>query len=210
MIVSLASDLGQRGPTRYEAAMSTLGPTRSLAASFATLSLTLALSACDRGADTSESTQADPKVEEADPMVGYDLRRLRPREDETLAAMFDRLHAQAHSEGKRVVVMFSADWCEPCQLLDLELGNTHPRSMIGDVRVLELKEEDWNAVARMNEFNSLRSRWEPVLNTYPLVVLLDAQGRKREEMKEAKERLEQAGLEPTLPIWFEATRLSSS
>ena len=164
------------------------------------------LAACDKPA---QSADVDTKqAPAAAPMVGYDLRRLRPREDESLAKMFDRMFEQARGEDKRVVVIFSADWCEPCQLLDLELGNTHPPEMIGDVRVLELKEEDWNNVARMNEFNDLRSRWEPVLNTYPLVVMLDESGAKREEMKEAKDRLEEAGLEPTLPMWFEATRPS--
>lgn len=139
---------------------------------------------------------------EADPMVGYDLRRLRPRADEPLAAMFDRLRVAAAGEGKRVVVLFSADWCEPCKQLDLELGNTHPRSMIGDVRVLELKEDDWKAAARMDEYNQLRRRWEPALNAYPLVLLLDDEGKRLEEMKEAKQRLEALGVEPTLPLWF--------
>jgi thiol-disulfide isomerase/thioredoxin len=139
---------------------------------------------------------------EADPLVGYDLRRLRPREQEPLADMFDRVAAEARSEGKRVVVLFSADWCEPCKHLDLELGNTHPESMIGDVRILELKEDDWSAAARMDEFNNLRRRWEPALGSYPLMVLLDEAGKRSDEMKEAKDRLEQQGLDPTLPIWF--------
>jgi thiol-disulfide isomerase/thioredoxin len=142
---------------------------------------------------------------DSDPLVGYDLRRLRPR-DEPLSEMFERVRADALREHKRVVVLFSADWCEPCRHLDLELGNTHPTSMIGDVRVLELKEDDWVAVARMDEFNSLRRRWEPVLNTYPLVILLDEAGAKVEEMKEAKLRLEAAGLDPTLPVWFDMSR----
>jgi hypothetical protein len=153
--------------------------------------------------------QAEPsnslQPADSDPLVGYDLRRLRPR-DEPLADMFERVRADALREQKRVVVLFSADWCEPCRHLDLELGNTHPTSMIGDVRVLELKEDDWVAVARMDEFNSLRRRWEPLLNTYPLVILLDESGGRIEEMKEAKLRLEAAGLEPTLPVWFELSR----
>jgi thiol-disulfide isomerase/thioredoxin len=150
-----------------------------------------------------ESARAD-----ADPLVGYDLRRLRPREDEPLANMFDRLQAEARGEGKRVVVLFSADWCEPCKHLDLELGNTHPRSMIGNIRVLELKEEDWSAAARMDEFNELRRRWEPILGTYPLVVLLDDAGKRVEEMKEAKDRLEAQGLDATLPLWFASVAAS--
>ena len=130
--------------------------------------------ACDAPAESApaESTPTIAKAEQ-DPLVGYDLRRLRPRDDEPLASMFERVREQAQSEHKRVMVLFSADWCEPCRHLDLELGNTHPESMIGDVRVLELKEDDWVAVARMDEFNSLRRRWEPVLNTYPLLILLD-------------------------------------
>jgi thiol-disulfide isomerase/thioredoxin len=148
---------------------------------------------------------AASEVKSEDPLVGYDLRRLRPRDDEPLAAMFERVREQSLRDHKRVAVLFSADWCEPCRHLDLELGNTHPESMIGDVRVLELKEDDWVAVARMDEFNSLRRRWEPVLNTYPLLILLDEAGGRVEEMKEAKLRLEAAGLETTLPVWFDMT-----
>ena len=168
----------------------------------------VALGACTTAPDPSagEAAEAKSKTEDKDPMVGYDLRRLRPREDESLAKMFDRMFAGASKEDKRVVVLFSADWCEPCKLLDLELGNEHPRSMIGDVRVLEIKEDDWDAAARMEELNELRRRWEPVLNAYPLVVLLDGEGKRVEEMKEAKQRLEEAGLEPTLPIWFDESR----
>jgi thiol-disulfide isomerase/thioredoxin len=170
------------------------------------LMLMLGLLACEapETAAQAEPTGSSEKAD-SDPLVGYDLRRLRPR-DEPLADMFERVRTDALRENKRVVVLFSADWCEPCRYLDLELGNTHPTSMIGDVRVLELKEDDWVAVARMDEFNSLRRRWEPVLNTYPLVILLDSAGAKIEEMKEAKARLEAAGLEPTLPVWFDMTR----
>lgn len=166
--------------------------------------LTLALAACNNNppAPADSAPQSEP-AKIADPLVGYDLRRLRPKDDESLASMFERVRQQALRDHKRVAVLFSADWCEPCRHLDLELGNTHPESMIGDVRVLELKEEDWVAVARMDELNSLRSRWEPVLNTYPLLILLDNAGGRIEEMKEAKERLEAAGLEPTLPVWFD-------
>lgn len=157
--------------------------------------------------DSGEGSKAgEASVESRDPLVGYDLRRLRPREGEPLADMFERLRARAVDEDKRVVVLFSADWCEPCKRLDLELGNTHPRSMIGDVRILELKEDDWKAAARMDEFNGLRRRWEPALGTYPLAVLLDGKGERVDEMKQAKERLEGQGLSPTLPVWFESTR----
>lgn len=154
-------------------------------------------------AKTAGEDSSAARAESADPLVGYDLRRLRPREDEALADMFERVRVQAVGEHKRVAVLFSADWCEPCRHLDLELGNTHPASMIGDVRILELKEDDWAAGARMDEFNALRRRWEPVLNTYPLLLLLDGDGERLEEMKDAKLRLEAAGLEPTLPMWFE-------
>lgn len=159
---------------------------------------------------SSAATRPTASEQERDPLVGYDLRRLRPRDDEPLTDSFEQLRKQAVDEGKRVAVLFSADWCEPCRHLDLELGNTHPASMIGDVRILELKEDDWSAVARMDEFNTLRRRWEPVLNTYPLLILLDGEGQRIEEMKDAKDRLEAAGMQPTLPIWFESSRLAHS
>jgi thiol-disulfide isomerase/thioredoxin len=165
--------------------------------------LSILLTACGAPEPASEASPTVSSArEQADPLIGYDLRRLRPREEEPLANMFDRLQAEARAEGKRVVVLFSADWCEPCKHLDLELGNTHPRSMIGGVRILELKEDDWSAAARMDELNQLRRRWEAILGTYPLVVLLDDAGKRVEEMKEAKDRLEAQGLDATLPLWL--------
>lgn len=170
----------------------------------------LACGARDDGAGSSSAASPTASEQERDPLVGYDLRRLRPRDDESLTDSFEQLRKQAVDEGKRVAVLFSADWCEPCRHLDLELGNTHPASMIGDIRILELKEDDWSAVARMDEFNALRRRWEPILNTYPLLILLDGEGQRVEEMKDAKDRLEAAGMQPTLPIWFESSRLAHS
>lgn len=120
--------------------------------------------------------------------------------------MFDRLRAQALAEGKRVAVLFSADWCEPCRELEQELGNRHPAAQIGDVRFLELKEEDWSAAARMDEFNELRRRWVGQTGSYPLLMLLDADGKPQEEMKQAIERLEAAKIEPTLAHWLADTR----
>lgn len=151
----------------------------------------------------SSSSDAPPKSPET---VGYDIRRLRPRNEQPLAQMFDELHAKARAEGRHVAVLFSADWCEPCRTLELELGNLHPATDIGHVRIFELKEEDWERATRMNEFNDLRRRWSAPLNVYPLFVLLDEKGEKIEEMVEARDRLEQSGVEPTLPNWFRALR----
>lgn len=147
---------------------------------------------------------AQPAAKPAE--VGYDLRRLRPRDEETLEAMFERLRAQALADGKRVAVLFSADWCAPCRELETELGNRHPAEQIGDVRILELKEEDWQAAARMDEFNGLRKRWAPQVGSYPLLLLLDAGGKRVDEMKEAIARLEKAGVQPTLANWIAQTR----
>jgi thiol:disulfide interchange protein len=141
-----------------------------------------------------------------DTSVGYELRRLRPRDGERLAAMFDRLREAAVGEGKRVAVLFSADWCEPCRVLETELGNRHSAAEIGDVRIFELKEEDWTAATRLDEFEGLRRRWSPVLGSYPLLILLDDKGGQREEMKEAITRLEAMGIEPTLANWLADTR----
>lgn len=167
------------------------------------LCTSLCFGACGNDSATSKKTEA-----EADPMVGYDLRRLRPVNKEPLEEMFERVFARARDDGKRVAVLFSADWCEPCRVLDTELGGQHPQSAIGHVRILELKEEDWEGVTRMDEFNGLRARWHGTLNSYPVLVLLDEQGNKVEEMKEAIERLEGEGLEPTLPNWFASQRQS--
>ena len=140
--------------------------------------------------------------QQASEKVGYDIRRLRPRNEERLSDMFDRLHAEAVDEGKTVAVLFSADWCEPCRRLELELGNLHPASDIGHMRILEIKEEDWEAVTRMNEFNTLRRRWYAPLNSYPVFIVLNEMGGKVEEMKEAIERLQAEGEEPTVATWF--------
>jgi thiol-disulfide isomerase/thioredoxin len=120
--------------------------------------------------------------------------------------VFERLREQARLEGKRVAVLFGADWCDTCQRLDLELGNLHPTADIGHVRIFQLKEEDWQAATRMNEFNALRSRWSPVINTYPLFVVLDDDGAKVEEMSEAVDRMQAAGVEPTVRGWFRGLR----
>ncbi len=149
---------------------------------------------------------AAPVSAPAEATVGYELRRLRPRDEEKLGEMFDRLRVQAASEGKRAAVLFSADWCKPCRELETELGNRHPAAKIGDVRIFELKEEDWVAATRMDEFDALRRRWSDITGSYPLLVLLDAEGGKREEMKDAITRLEAAGIEPTLANWLADTR----
>lgn len=165
---------------------------------------------CGPAASESAGAPAGPaptsvRAPDAD-TVGYDLRRLRPRDGETLEEMFDRQRAQAAKDGKRVAVLFSADWCEPCRLLETELGNRHPAGQIGDVRILELKEEDWAGATRMDEFDRLRKRWTGITGSYPLLLLLDEAGAKREEMKEAKERLNAAGAPDTLAHWFADTR----
>lgn len=138
-------------------------------------------------------------------MVGYDVRRLRPTE-EPLVAGFERMRAATVKEGKRVAVLFSADWCEPCRDLESELGNLHPAGTIEDVRIIVLKEEEWQKAVRMDEFNGLRTQWDRVLNQYPLFVLLDDQGARVEEMQGGRERLEAAGIAATVPNWFASLR----
>ena len=135
-------------------------------------------------------------------LVGYDLRRLRPRNEEKLADMFERMRVQAGSEGKRVAVLFSADWCEPCRKLMLELGNEQPEDAIGHVRILELVEEDWEAATRLDEFEGLRARWGGQANSSPDFVVLDADGKKVEEMHAAIDRLTAEGTEPTVANWL--------
>lgn len=170
-----------------------------------TLSLLLVPVAC--GGESPAKADEAPAAAKAKPKkVDYDIRRLRPRNEEPLSEMFDRLRRAALDEGKHAAVLFSADWCEPCRRLELELGNMHPADEIGHVRIFEIKEEDWERVTRMNEVNALRTRWTPTINQYPILVLLDAEGDKIEEMQEAKDRLEHEGSEPTLPNWFAAVK----
>ncbi len=166
----------------------------------------LLLAACGDGA---ASTPAEPPAKAAEASgtpagakVGYDLRRLRPRNEEQLADMFERLRAQAVKDGKLAVVLFSADWCEPCRALDLELGNTADAAAIGHARIFELKEEDWEAATRMDEFSKLRQRWDQRADSYPLFIALDERGQKIEEMREAIDRLGREGVEPTVPNWL--------
>ncbi|MEM7159123.1 MAG: hypothetical protein AAF799_40170 [Myxococcota bacterium] len=138
--------------------------------------------------------------------VGYDLRRLRPVDGEPLADMFERMRVKAKGQDKQIAVLFSANWCERCRRLELELGNLHPAQDIDHVRILEFVEEDWEAVTRMNEFDDLRQRWDTTKGTYPLFVVLDPEGKKVEEMKDAIERLEGEGVEATLSNWFRGLR----
>lgn len=164
------------------------------------LLLIAALAACEGSQGASPSASPPPAAAQTE--VGYDVRRLRPRDGEPLEAMFDRMRAEAMHDGKHVAVLFSADWCEPCRDLALELGNTHPAASIGGFRILELVEEDWDRATRMGEFNNLRRRWYAPVGSYPVFLVLDERGGKIEEMKEAIARLETAGIEPTVPNWF--------
>ena len=138
--------------------------------------------------------------------INYDVRRIRPRNEETLEDAFAKLHKQALADKKRVAVLFSADWCEPCRILDAELGDSYPAEQIGDVRIFEFKEEDWSAVTRLDEYNKLRKRWDSDTGAYPMLALVRSDGSILEEMKKAKERLEAAGQQATLPNWFVDTR----
>lgn len=160
------------------------------------------LMACGAEGESTPAASAASASKPAPKKVGYDLRRLRPVDDQPLEQMVERMWAQARADGKQVAMLFSADWCERCRRLELELGNLHPADDIAHVRILELVEEEWEKALRMNEFNALRLRWDSTKNTYPLFVILDDEGAKVEEMKEAVERLEQAGQDPTLPTWF--------
>lgn len=171
--------------------------------------LALLLPACGGDGGATSPAAAPQAAAQAEPAkVGYDLRRLRPTTDEPLVKTFERMHAQAKAEGKQLAMLFSAEWCERCRRLELELGNLHPATDIAHVRILELVEEDWEQALRMNEFELLRQRWDATKGTYPLFVVLDDQGQKVEEMKEAIDRLEQAGHEATLATWFRGLRTS--
>ncbi|MBL4686414.1 MAG: hypothetical protein JKY37_17600 [Nannocystaceae bacterium] len=161
----------------------------------------------DRSVDVGSVDVGSADVDPAKPKtVGYDLRRLRPHDGESLSKMFERLRKAAIDDGKSAAVLFSADWCEPCRLLDLEFGNMHPADEIGHVRILEIKEEDWEAATRMNEVNALRTRWTSTINAYPVLLLLDDKGDRIEEMQEAKDRLTHEGLKATIPAWFAAVK----
>lgn len=149
------------------------------------------------------------KLDPIDKKVGYDLRQLRPG-GKSLEEAFDGSRARALADGKRVAVLFSADWCAPCKKLEAELGNTQPQSQIGDVRIVMVKEEDWRDATRMSEFDKLRLRWSTVVGQFPYFVLLDEDGHVLEEMKQAVDRLEGEGVEPTVANWFDNARMSSA
>ena len=153
----------------------------------------------------SASAPAAAPVRDTQRMVGYDVRRIRPG-DTSLEAAFERGRVAAVSDGRHVAVLFSADWCQPCRDLELELGNLHPASAIEDVRILMLKEEEWQKAVRMDEFNGLRARWDKVLNRYPLFVFLDENGVMIEEMQAGREAMEAEGIAATLPSWFARLR----
>lgn len=180
-------------------------PLRTLRLATSLLGLPILIgAACERNEEP-QAREAGPASDDATAKakkVGYDIRRLRPRNEEPLSDMFARMERQARADDKRVAVLFSADWCEPCQRLDLELGNMHAPEEIGHIRILELKEEDWEGVTRMDEFNELRARWSGGTNTYPLFIVLDEEGKRVEEMHDAIVRLEQEGVEPTVAHWF--------
>jgi len=173
----------------------------------AVLLLIAPLWACNNPpAQVQKAAIAEQVVGPANGPTNYDVRRIRPRNEAPLADVFAKLHKQALADNKRVAVLFSADWCEPCQILDAELGDSHPSEQIGDVRIFEFKEEDWSKVTRLDEYNKLRKRWDGDTGAYPLMVLLRSDGSTLEEMKKAKERLEAAGQQATLPNWFVDTK----
>jgi thiol-disulfide isomerase/thioredoxin len=159
------------------------------------------------GAACDQSTEV--QVAAPEKKIGYDLRMLRPGEQK-LDEQFDAIRSNSVGEGKRVAVLFSADWCAPCKKLEAELGNTQPASQIGDVRIVMVKEEDWRDATRMKEFDGLRLRWSPAVGAFPLFIMLDDEGNELEEMKKAIPRLEGEDLEPTIANWFSHPPLSSN
>lgn len=163
------------------------------------------LAACGEAATSAPAGAEARPVPEGARDVGYDLRVLKPRESEPLSATFERLAAQAQKESKHVVLLFSADWCNKCKKLDLELGNLHPAGAIGHVRLFKLVEEHWSEAMRTDEFEALRKRFSgSEAGTYPLMVALDDKLERREEMRDAIRRLEEAGRPPKLAEWFAA------
>lgn len=185
--------------------------TRRLRRCFAGMALTGAVSMTGCGkADAptpaaTEEASAPKPPEDPHRLVGYDVRRVRPGAG-ALAEAFDGALARAQKDGQRPAVLFSADWCEPCRDLEIELGNMHPASAIGDVRIFILKEEEWQKAVRMDEYNGLRTRWDKVINSYPLFVVLDDEGATIEEMQAGRERLESSEVAATLPNWFAGLR----
>ena len=65
------------------------------------------LAAC--GGEAPKPAPAVSGAAASEDTVGYELRRLRPRDGEPLAAMFDRQRTQAQAEGKRVAANWLAD-----------------------------------------------------------------------------------------------------
>ena len=141
-------------------------------------------------------------------LVPYDIRRLKPT-PASLTELFASQMEAAKLDNKTVAVLFSADWCHACRDVEHKLGAQLPENEIGHMRIFELTEEEWEEVGRIDEFNTLRHQWEDDEFTYPMLVVLDEQGAKRENMDEALERLKNAGVAPTFPVWFAEFRQST-
>jgi hypothetical protein len=156
---------------------------------------------------------ANTNVGEASPaapaLVRFDIRELKPT-PEPLVERFDHTAQEARAENKDVVVFFSADWCNACRDVELDLGGLHAPEEIDHVRILQLKEEAWEKQGRLDEFNTLRERWSDEMFTYPMIVLLDGAGKKREDMNQAKTRIEADGTTPTFVRWFAGIRKSAT
>ena len=102
----------------------------------------------ERGAAKTADAAATPAAAPA--KVGYDLRRLRPRDGETLEAMFERLRGRALADDKRVAVLFSADWCAPCKRESSTIADQYDRwrSETG-VKLIAVSIDDARSTARV-------------------------------------------------------------
>lgn len=106
---------------------------------------------------------------------GVNVAALKPYDEAADAgADIDRALTAAKRSGKSVLVVFGANWCGDCKVLDAELKREKLDQLVKDqCHVVKVD------VGRFNKNLDIVNRYEPALlkKGVPAVVLLDAEGK---------------------------------